>query len=645
MAGLAGIGTAPILAQSRPASSGTAQRNAAVLAQLPFSDDADFADAQRGLVAAFKGRIVNDGGETIWDTTTFDFLDSPQAPPSVNPSLWRMARLNKIAGLFRVTERVYQLRGFDLANITVVEGNAGLVVVDPLTSVETARAAMAFYFAHRPRKPVVAVIYTHSHADHFGGVRGVVDEADVKAGKVAIVAPAGFLAEAVSENVLAGNAMFRRGQYQTGRAVPRGDLGQVDTGLGKSTLGNGTISLIAPTREITQPFEAMQIAGVDFEFQLASGAEAPAEVQFYLPGERVLNMAENAVRTMHNVLTPRGAQVRDARQWSRYIDDSRVRYGDRSDVLIGQHHWPVWGGAAVRTFLTDQRDLYAWLNNNALRLLNQGKGPAQIADEMRDLPDSLAKRWYLRGYYGTASFNARAIYQRYLGFYDANPASLDPLPPADEARHWIAAIGGAKAAKRELHSAIDKGELRWAVRLGSNLVTAEPGDGEARELQARALEQLGYQSESAVWRNIYLQGAAELRAGVAKGGARAGGDMLRAMDPAMLFDLMAVRLNTAKAAGADMTIDWIVIDRAERYAMTLRGGILTWRKDAGEPDRIADATVSLTSAQLPAFSQGRMDVRQAAASGTVQVTGDIERLGRIFGLLDVFDPQFPIVSN
>ncbi len=629
-------------AGSKPASAQTVEANARVLQQLPFADRADYDAATRGLVAPFDEKILDANGHAVRIPQSYEFLKAATSPDTVNPSLWRMAQLNANAGLYRVVERVYQVRGLDLANMTIVEGDTGLIVIDPLLVTETARAALDLYHRHRPRKPVVAVIYTHSHADHFGGVRGVVDEADVKSGKVQVIGPAGFMEEAASENVFAGTAMFRRGVYQAGASVQPGARGVVDTGIGKTGAGAGTISLIAPTVTIEKPLELRRIDGVDIEFQQTPGTEAPAEMNLYLPQWRVLDVAENATQTMHNLLTPRGALVRDARAWSRYLDECLVRYGDRADVLLAQHNWPTWGAENIRTLLADQRDMYAYLNNQTLHLINQGYAPLDIAEAMKALPGELARKWYTRGYYGSLSFNVRAVYQRYMGFYDGNPASLAPLAPVDAARRYVEAMGGQAAVVRLVRAAIGKGEYRWAAQLGNHAVLAQPQDRPAREAQADALEQLAYQSENALWRNMYLSAVQELREGVQPPLRRSSADLVRALTPGMFFDFMAVRVQADKAQGHDMTLDWVFPDLGKSFAITLRNGVLTYRENSRHP--AADATVTMSKPTLDRISLRQVDLASAVARGEVRIEGNAARLPELMGLLASFDPGFAIVT-
>ncbi|WP_053119165.1 alkyl/aryl-sulfatase [Pseudomonas sp. P1.31] len=633
-----------VLAADAPVapSAQTIASNAAVLKQLPFSDRTDFESISKGLIAPFKGQIKDASGKVIWDVQAYDFLAKDQAPESVNPSLWRLAQLNAHAGLFEVSPKLYQVRGLDLANMTIIEGDDGLIIIDPLTMAETAKAALDLYYANRPHKPVVAVIYSHTHVDHFGGVRGVIDEADVKAGKVKVFAPAGFMEHVMSENVMAGNAMSRRAQYQFGSLLPRGENGQVDAGLGKSSPTGGTVTLIPPTDLIAKELETRTIAGIQFEFQLTPGTEAPAEMNMYLPELKALCMAENATQMMHNVLTPRGAQVRDAKAWSQYLDDSLARYGDKADVLFAQHNWPTWGGERIRTFLADQRDMYAFLNDRTLHLLNQGLTPQEIADTITKLPGSLDQKWYTRGYYGSLSFNTRAVYQRYMGFYDGNPANLNPLPPVDTAKHTVEAMGGGAAVLDKMRKAMASGDYRWAAQLGNQLLFAEPDNAEAHKAQAETLEQLGYQSENATWRNMYLTGAMELRNGVPPhAGTSVSVDMVRAMSPEMFFDYLAVRLDSDKAVNHDLTLNWTFDDLQKDFNLTLRNGVLTHRAGLNPA---ADASVSLSKDTLEKISLKQLDFPTAMQKGLIKLQGNGKKLGELMGSLDTFGPQFNIVT-
>jgi len=628
---------------AKDASDLTRQSNQQWLQRLPFDDRSDFDNARRGLLEAVDQPVVNADGKTVWDLQRYAFLKG-EAPATVNPSLWRIAQLNTLAGLFKVSEGIYQVRGLDLANMTLIEGEHGLIVMDPLLSVETARAGLAMYFRHRPQRPVVAVIYTHPHVDHFGGVRGVIDEADVKAGKVQVIAPQGFFEHAVSENVLAGPAMKRRAQYMYGAPLPRGPRGQVDAGLGKGVPANATVSLIAPTRLIEQPFETLRIDGVDIEFQLTPGTEAPAEMNLWFPQFKALCMAENASHVQHNVLTLRGAQVRDAKVWAHYLDQSLLRYGEQAEVVFAQHHWPTWGGAAIRDYLADQRDMYAFIDSQTLRLINRGLGPTEIAAELTSLPPRLASKWYSRDYYGSLSHNVRAVYQRYMGFYDGNPATLNPLPPSEAGTHYIKALGGAERVLTLAREAYGSGDYRWVAELTRHLVFAQPDNSAARELQADALEQLGYQSENATWRNAYLTGAQELRNGVAPAASKGGSadDLVRALTPTLFFDYLGVRVDAAKAADQDLTINWRFTDLNEDYALTLRNGVLTHRDHTRHGQ--ADVEVKMSKATLDRIALKQTGFLKEATVGDVEISGERVKFMRFMAGLDEPDGRFNIVT-
>ncbi|UTL79479.1 alkyl/aryl-sulfatase [Pseudomonas putida] len=634
-----------VLAQApaKDATDLTRQSNQQWLQRLPFDDRADFDNARRGLLESVDQAVLNADGKTVWDLQRYAFLKG-EAPATVNPSLWRIAQLNTIAGLFKVTDRIYQVRGLDLANMTLIEGEHGLIVMDPLLSVETARAGLAMYFRHRPQRPVVAVIYTHPHVDHFGGVRGVVDEADVKAGKVQVIAPDGFFEHAISENVLAGPAMKRRAQYMYGAPLPRGARGQVDAGLGKGVPANATVSLIAPTRLIEKPFETLRIDGVDIEFQLTPGTEAPAEMNLWFPAFKALCMAENASHVQHNILTLRGAQVRDAKVWAHYLDQSLLRYGDQAEVVFAQHHWPTWGGAAIREYLADQRDMYAFLDSQTLRLLNRGLTPTEIAAELTSLPPRLASKWYSRDYYGSLSHNVRAVYQRYMGFYDGNPATLNPLPPSEAGQRYVAALGGSERVLTLAREAYGKGDYRWVAELTRHLVFAQPENSAARDLQADALEQLGYQSENATWRNAYLTGAQELRNGVAAGASKGGSadDLVRALTPTLFFDYLGVRVDAAKAAEQDLTINWRFTDLNEDYALTLRNGVLTHRDHAQHAK--ADVQIKMSKATLDRIALKQTGFLKEAKAGGIDISGERMKFMRFMAGLDEPDGRFNIVT-
>ncbi|UYN93560.1 MAG: MBL fold metallo-hydrolase [Enhydrobacter sp.] len=621
------------LEAARDAEPATRAANAAMAAKLQFSDTRDFEAAQRGLVAPVpEGVVRTPGGTVLWNLGEYAFIDGELAPATVNPSLWRLARLNLANGLFKVTERLYQLRGFDIANLTVIEGESGLILVDPLTTAEVARAALDLYYAHRPRKPVVAVIYTHSHVDHYGGVRGVVDEEDVKAGKVAVIAPDGFMEAISGENVLAGPPMIRRAQFQFGALLPRGARGQVDAGLGKG-VARGTAGLIAPTRLIVDAVEEHTIDGVRIVFQLAPETEAPAEMHMFYPGLGVLNMAENACPLLHNFIPLRGAVARDPCVWARYISDAIALYGPRTEILIGQHHWPTWGREAVLDHLESQRDLYKHIHDQTLRYMNKGWRPAEIAEAI-DLPPGLAERWSARGYYGTVSHNVKAVYQRYLSWYDGNPCNLHPLPPAPAARKFVAYMGGADAVVARARDDFARGEFRWVAQVLKEVLFAEPGHAAARALCADALEQMGYQAESATWRNAFLYGAQELRHGVFKMPARLplSADTLAGLSTDVLFDALAIRLDAARAAGHSLVVNWRFTDRGETLAWTLTHSTLTHRMKELAPDAVA--TVTTTRATLDAVLLGKTTPAEAMGTRALSIEGDAARLVFLLSLLE-----------
>lgn len=618
---------------ARDAEPATKAVNAAMAARLPFTDTADFEAAKKGLIAPVPGgAVATAGGTVLWNLGEYAFIDGELAPATVNPSLWRMARLNLANGLFKVTERLYQLRGFDIANMTVIEGDSGLILIDPLTTAEVAKAALEHYWSHRPKKRVVAVIYTHSHIDHYGGVRGVVDEADVKAGKVKVIAPAGFMEAISGENVLAGPPMIRRAQFQFGALLPRGARGQVDAGLGKG-VARGTPGLIAPTLSIEKAIEEHTIDGVKIVFQLAPETEAPAEMHMFYPQLGVLNMAENACPLLHNFIPLRGAVARDPRIWAKYIGDAIAMYGPKTEVLIGQHHWPTWGNAKIIDYLGAQRDLYKHIHDQTLRYMNRGWRPSEIAEAI-DLPPGLAERWSVRGYYGSVSHNVKAVYQRYLSWYDGNPCNLHPLPPAPAARKFVEYMGGAASVVARARADFDKGEYRWVAQVMKEVVYAEPDNREARALCADALEQMGYQAESATWRNAFLYGAQELRHGVFQLPVRPGmgADTLAGLSTDVFFDLMAIRLDPAKAAGKSMVIDWRFTDHDERLILTLKHCTLTHR--LGEHATAADATVTTTRATLDAIVLRKATIPDALASGALKIDGDMAKLGALFAMMD-----------
>ncbi|MDE2363573.1 MAG: MBL fold metallo-hydrolase [Hyphomicrobiales bacterium] len=610
---------------------------------LPFSDDADFGDAARGFLGTREGaRITSSNGRVVWSLEPYDFLSEEAAPATVHPSLWRQARLNMHHGLFEVTRGVYQVRGFDIANMTLVEGETGVIVIDALTSIEGARAAMELYFEHRGRRPVVALMFTHTHSDHWGGGRGVCSPELLDSGKVAIIAPDLFMEHAVSENVIAGPAMLRRAQFQFGPLLDKGPRGHVDCGLGKS-MAMGAASLVAPTDLVKSTGERRSIDGIEFQFQMAPNSEAPAEMHIFLAGYRVLNLAENATRTFHNLLPFRGADVRDALAWSRYIDEALSMWGAEADVLIGQHHWPVWGAESIQRHLRQQRDLYKFVHDQTVRLMNHGYTASEIAEELR-LPPSLENVWHARGYYGHLRHNVKAIYQKYLGWYDANPANLDPLPPAHAGRKFIEYMGGADSVLAHARRDFENGEFRFVAQALSHLVFADPANAEGRALLADTFEQLGYLAESAAWRNAYLLGAQELRRGMAPIPPRPAipKDTLAALRTEQIWDMLGVRVRPELAIGKTIVMNWRVSDRDETFILTLDNCALTCLAGARAPD--ADASYSLLRRTLDDVVFRGTGLADAIASGAVEASGRTESFEDVLALLDEFPRMFEVVE-
>jgi len=623
------------------ATTATRQANEAVAEALALDDPTDFERARRGFVATDEPLVIEKAdGTVLWSKPSYDFVDGV-APPTVNPSLWRRAKLNQIHGLFEVTEGIHQVRGYDLSNMSVIEGETGRILVDPLTTVETARAALDLVNRTLGPRPIVAVIVTHSHIDHFGGIAAVVDPEAVGTGRTRIVAPARFFEEAVSENVLVGTVMGRRAMYMYGADLSRSPRGHVDTGLGVSP-ALGTTSIATPTDLVDHTGQRMTIDGVDFEFQYAPHSEAPAELTFHLPRHRALCGAEIVSQTMHNLYTLRGAKVRDARLWSGYVDEALRRFGDRTDVVFNSHHWPVWGRAEVAAYLARQRDVYAYLHDQTLRLAAQGGTPSEIADTIT-LPQSLARDFATRGYYGTAKHNARAVYQFYFGWFDGNPAHLDPLPPPDAAARYVEAMGGADAVVERAKEAYDRGEYRWAATLLDHVVFASPSHDAARTLLADTYDQLGYQAESGPWRDVYLAGARELRHGIHERSVlENAGTMLRSIPLDLFFDAMATRLNGPKADGVSLTLNFVFTDLGETHVLWIENAVLHHRRGDADPD--ANATVTLTHPMWLKLVTRQATLKDLLFSGDFAVTGSRLDLLSFFRLLDDPNEGFAIVT-
>lgn len=629
---------------AQDATDATKSANAELQNRLPFSDTSDFDDAKRGLIAPLPTEIIRgQDGNPIWNPRQYGFItDGAEAPDTVNPSLWRQSQLINIGGLFEVTDGIYQVRNLDLSNMTIVEGTEGITVVDPLVSSETAKVGMDLYYANRGQKPVQAVIYTHSHVDHYGGVRGVVSEEDVTSGKVKIYAPEGFLEAAVAENVMAGTAMSRRASYMYGNLLPPDPKGQVGAGLGTTTSA-GMVTLIPPTDIISETGHKETIDGLTYEFLLAPGSEAPAEMLWYIEEKKAISAAEDATHTLHNTYSLRGAKIREPLPWSKYLNQALAMWGDEAEVLFAQHHWPTWGNEKVVELLEKQRDLYRYINDETLRMVNHGMTMREVADAF-ELPDSLAHFWANRGYYGSIYHDVAATYVLYLGWFDGNPATLHELPPVEASRKYVEFMGGADAVLEKAKQSYEQGDYRWVAQVVNHVVFADPDNQEAKNLEADALEQLGYQAESGPWRNFYLTGAQELRKGVAPLPTpnTASPDTVRAMSLDLFFDYLGVRLNSAKAGDANIALNFDFGDPDGKYLVELQNGVLN--NTAGEQADNADATVTLSRDVLNRLVLGETTLEKATTDGDVRVTGDPDKLNQLVSMLDTFEFWFNIVT-
>ncbi len=629
-------------AQSLPrpgaATEATRSANSAFSEGLPLANRRDFDDASRGLIATIDGGVIKDDqGRVVWDMSRYDFLKGA-APATVNPSLWRQAKLNAIHGLFEIKDGLYQVRGYDIAVMTVIRGEEGWIVVDPLGSKETAKATFALVERELGDRPITAVLFTHSHADHFGGVRGIVTDEDIAQERVRIIAPIGFAEASVAENLLAGPAMARRARLQFGSDLPPGPAGQVDSGLGKA-LSRGGISLIAPTEIVAKTGERLTIDGIDFEFISAPETEAPAEFMFYLPKFRALHTAEVATGTLHNVLTLRGAVVRDALQWSQRIDDALRMFGDKSEVAIGSHNWPTWGRARVGSFLEHQRDIYRYIHDQTLRLANQGLTMHEIANRIGE-PQFAKGDFSVRGYYGTINHDSKATYQRYFGWWDGVPANFNPLPPEDTARRWVA-LAGADAMIANAAEAFAKGDYRWVATVMNQLVFAEPDNAPGRAFLAGAYEQLGFQAESAIWRNYYLSAAQEIRHGVAKDGrvSFANPDFVKAVSSADYFDALASRLNPQESV--ELVVAFAFADTSEEFTVRLKDGVAA---RIAALDREADAIARMNRADLDAVTLGLTTFQDLVKDGRIRIEGDRRAFAAFLAAHDRPDPHFNVVT-
>ncbi|WP_022946226.1 alkyl/aryl-sulfatase [Pseudoalteromonas ruthenica] len=629
---------------SKPATQHTKNANAKVLQSLPFNDTQDFKDAQRGFIAKPDTLTIKSAdGAVVWDLEQYkQFIQLDKAAPdTVNPSLWRNAQLLMQYGLFEVTKNIYQVRGYDLSNITFVKGKEGWIVFDPLISPETAEAALDLINKELGERPVKGIVYSHSHIDHYGGAPGLVTREDVANGQVEIIAPEHFTEHAVSENVIAGNAMGRRAVYMYGALLPRDPKGGLSGGLGMTT-STGLAGLYLPTKEIGKTGEVVTVDGVKMEFQMTPGTEAPAEMNTWFPDWGALWMAENTTNTMHNILTLRGAQVRDALKWSSFLNETIERYGDDVKVKFQSHHWPLWGNERIIPYFKKQRDIYKFTHDQSVRLMNQGYNGEEIS-EMITLPPELENNWATRGYYGTLRHNSRAVYQRYMGWYNGNPSDLNNLPQEQVAKKYMAFMGGEKAVLKKARKSFVDGEYRWVAEVMKHAVFANPESTPAKELLADALEQLGYQAESGPWRSVYLQGAYELRNGVpSTGGTQtATPDTIRAMTPSMLFDYLAVRLVAEKAAGKVLNINVNFSDIDEHYTLTVENAVLNYTTKQAKK---ADVTLDLSMETMNSIQLKELSYDEALESGKLEITGDKQVLDDFLAMLDNFNFWFDIVT-
>jgi alkyl sulfatase BDS1-like metallo-beta-lactamase superfamily hydrolase len=637
VAALAGCSAMALASPQKPASPATVAAQQEVIASLTEDDgrDADF--AARGFLGTLADPVIRDAqGNAVWNLEAYGWM-AGAAPATVNPSLWRHMTILRKHGLFALSDNVWQIRGFDVSNMTVIKGKTGWILIDPLTRAETATAALGLVNEKLGKRPVSAVIYSHSHADHFGGVRGVVDEANVKAGRVSILAPEHFMAETASENVMAGPAMGRRATYQFAGALLPGPTGQMGSGIGAGIAG-GKLTLIAPTIEIKKTGEVREVDGIALEFQMVPETEAPAEMNVYIPSARTFLAAEIATCSLHNILTPRGAKVRDAHAWAGFLNEAANLYGDRSDTIASSHCWPRFGKAEVKGWLLGQRDNYRYLHDQTVRLMNQGLTQAEIAETLK-APPAIANQWFNRGYYGTYSHNSKAIYQYYLGWYDAVPANLNPHPPEIRSAKLVAAMGGADRVLAEAKRAFGDGDYRWSSDLLNSLLFAEPKNAEARALLADSYEQQGYQSESAIWRNMFLSAARDLREGVKPGLTTQSIDMIAAVPTQLLLDSVATRLDPSKIGDKMLTLNFIFTDRREQAKVGIGNAVMF--SEVGVAHASPAATVTGPRPLFLAMLFLKVPLAQLEAGG-LKIEGDKAAVETLQAALDPMPDAFNI---
>ena len=617
----------------------------ASVANLPLSDTRDFEEQARGFLAPLPDlKIMADAGNVAWDHERFLFNETQETFDSIHPSLLRIARMNNNYGLYEVIPGIYQVRGPDLANITFVRGKTGWIIFDIMTAAETARASWELFQREVGEGlPLKAVIYSHTHGDHFGGVRGIVSDEDVTSGRVEIIAPGGFMDFTISENVYAGNAMNRRLFYQYGLLLPVAPHGFVTQGLGH-VVPAGASGLIAPTRSITEPIEEVEIDGLRMIFQNTPNTEAPREMNTYIPEMKALWMAENVTATLHNIYTLRGAPVRDPLNWSKYIADALFRFGQEAEVMFASHHWPRWGNARIQEVLRDQRDLYANANNQVLHYANQGVTINQIHN-VYEVPKGLQAKWHCRGYHGSPEHNARGVAQRFLGFWDCNPATLIPLSPADSAPLYVEMMGGSERIIARSRALFDAGDYLLASEIMNKLVQAEPGNVEAKDLLADVFEQLGYQQENPGLRNSFLAAAYELRTGIPQGATASstGPDIIRAMSTELFLNFLGIRMDSQRAEGLEFSINLVTPDNGEQFIVELRNATLT--NIQGFQDPAADLTLTINRADLEVTMAGIKPLEEQLADGTATAEGDLEILGQLAALMVDFDPRFEIMPG
>ncbi|MEI7525428.1 MAG: alkyl sulfatase dimerization domain-containing protein [Mariniphaga sp.] len=623
----------------------TAKINKAVYNQLDFADSTDFIEARRGFIATLDSGIIrNEAGVSIVNTHDYDFLTG-KSPESVNPALWRQAKLNITNGLFKVVDGIYQIRSFDVATMSVIETNTGYIVVDPLTNADASRAGLNLVKKYVGEKPVLAVITTHSHSDHFGGIEGVASATDIESGKVKYIVPSGFYSEVVSESILLGNAMSRRAGYQFGVSLPKNEYGTVDSGLGKGFIGGGYSSLLEPNTLISKTGDTLNIDGLKLVFQLTPGSEAPAELHFFIPKYKAFCPAENATHTLHNVLTPRGAKVRDTKAWSSYLDEAIDLFGDQTEVVFPSHHWPIFGHERSIKFLEDQRDLYKYIHDQTIHLANKGLNMDEIAETIK-LPDELGKKWYNQGFYGTIQHNSKAVYQLYLGWWDGNPANYNKLPEVEAAKRYTEFMGGEAAVISKARASFKKGEYRWVAEVLKHVVFTNPNNQEARNLQADAFEQIAYQSESAIWRNLYLVGAKELRKSKQQatetGKDRRSAKYLRKLSIEAIFDYISIAIDGEKAAGKDVSVRFIFPDVNKNLFVTLKNGVLHYKEN--KPDAAVDFKLTIPKQK---FVEGIADpdkFRSIVFGKDVIRDGNVFKLKELLEDVEKFDPNWNIVT-